>query len=238
MSDSGSAYPARFATGVTWALLLLGFWLWGVDLTDGSRHAAPATGDVAAAGRPVRHALPAPHAPLRAVAIPRRVDIDAIGVRARVQARGLDRGGAVDPPPFGVPGVAAWYRQGPRPGAPGAALLVGHLDTRTKRAVFHRLGSVQPGELVRISRSDHSTAQFTVESVEVFTEDRFDARRVYGARQPGRAELRLITCGGSYDRARHAYSANVVVSAYLTGATPGRRRAEEGSYRLRAEAGS
>jgi hypothetical protein len=35
-----------------------------------------------------------------------------------------------------------------------------------------------------------------------------------GAR--GRPELRLITCGGSYDR-RKGYSGNVVVLAHLTG---------------------
>ncbi|MBW8818350.1 MAG: class F sortase, partial [Streptomyces sp.] len=31
-----------------------------------------------------------------------------------------------------------------------------------------------------------------------------------------RAELRLITCGGTFDRATRSYTANVIVSAYLT----------------------
>ncbi len=45
----------------------------------------------------------------------------------------------------------------------------------------------------------------------------FDAARVYGPRRGGAAELRLITCGGTFDAATRSYSANVVVSAYLTG---------------------
>lgn len=40
---------------------------------------------------------------------------------------------------------------------------------------------------------------------------------MYGQRQADRAELRLITCGGTFDRKTGAYTANVVVSAYLTG---------------------
>ncbi|WP_319020101.1 MULTISPECIES: hypothetical protein [unclassified Streptomyces] len=45
----------------------------------------------------------------------------------------------------------------------------------------------------------------------------FDAHRAYGRRDPGRAELRLITCGGAFDPASGGYAADVVVSAYLTG---------------------
>jgi hypothetical protein len=29
--------------------------------------------------------------------------------------------------------------------------------------------------------------------------------------------VKLITCGGTFDRSTHAYTANVVVTAYLTG---------------------
>ncbi|MFF5315818.1 class F sortase, partial [Streptomyces massasporeus] len=44
------------------------------------------------------------------------------------------------------------------------------------------------------------------------------AARVYGPHERGRAELRLLTCAGTFDRASGTYSANTVVSAYLTGA--------------------
>ncbi|MGQ4401040.1 class F sortase [Streptomyces hayashii] len=213
----------RLATGLTWAALLLGLWMWGREVTE-VRHgpAAPAVGDRAAgdlAGmvRAPEAGLPPAAKPL-GQALPRRIDIPRLGVQAPVVARGLDAEGAIDPPPFDQAGVVGWYAAGAKPGARGAALLVGHVDTETRPAVFHGLGTLQRGERVRVVRDDGKVAEFTVDDVEVVRRDRFDARRAYGPRRPGRAELRLITCGGTYDPVAHGYTANVIVSAYLTGA--------------------
>ena len=212
----------RLLTGVAWALLLLGLWLWGREFTD-VRHgmSSPTTGDVAAVGRPLGVELPPAVAPLKG-ARPQRVDIPSLDVRARVMARDLDPRGAVEPPPHGRPGTVGWYGGGVRPGAAGTALLVGHVDTQTRPAVFYHLSEVRPGAAVRVLRDDGTVAEFTVEDVQVFARDSFDAREVYGTRQSGRAELRLITCGGSFDRASRTYTANVVVSAYLSGTGSGR----------------
>jgi hypothetical protein len=46
-----------------------------------------------------------------------------------------------------------------------------------------------------------------------FSKSRFPSRAVYGAID--HAGLRLITCGGTYDAARHRYLDNVVVFAKL-----------------------
>ncbi|MGP4002886.1 class F sortase [Streptomyces sp. 8N706] len=201
---------------LTWVVVLAGLWIWGREITDGPPIGSPATGDVAAAGRPAAAPLPAAHEPMRS-ARPQRVEIDALGVGAPVVERGLDADGGIDPPPFDTPGVVGWFGGGPAPGASGTALLVGHVDTESAPAVFFRLGQIKPGERVRVVREDRSVAEFTVETVEALTKKRFDPARAYGPRQPDRAELRLITCGGSYDPRHHTYTANVVVSAYLTG---------------------
>ncbi|HCA85102.1 MAG TPA: class F sortase, partial [Streptomyces sp.] len=148
---------------------------------------------------------------------PQRIVIESAGVRAPVVRRGLDAYGAVDPPPYATPDVVGWYGGSARPGARGVALFVGHLDTESEPAVFRRLSAIRAGSPVRVVRGDGEVAEFTVESVEVFGRERFDARRVYGQHRPDRAELRLLTCGGRYDPATRSYSANVVVSAYLTG---------------------
>ncbi|MEV7811923.1 class F sortase [Streptomyces flaveolus] len=208
----------RLVTGLAWALLLFGLWLWGRAVTDvpwGTDGLT--TGDVLGrAADPAR--LPRAARPLTG-AVPQRVDIPRLGVQAPVVARGLDARGAVDPPPYEQPGVVGWYGAGPEPGAAGAALLVGHVDTETRPAVFYRLSAAKPGERVRVFRADGKVAEFTVDDVRVLPRDDFDARQAYGPRKPGRAELRLITCGGSFDRASRSYTANVVVSAYLTGTT-------------------
>ncbi|MFF2011162.1 class F sortase [Streptomyces sp. NPDC058195] len=207
----------RLLAGVTWAVLLLGLWLWGRDLTDGSGvGSAPTTGDIAAVGRPLGVPLPPPHRPIGGAA-PERVTIPSIGVDAPVIPRGLDGDGAVEPPPFGSPQTVGWYGDGALPGATGPALLVGHVDTETRPAVFYGLSATRPGAEVEVTRTDGTVAVFTVDDVQVLTRARFDAHKAYGPRRDGRAELRLITCGGTYDRTSRAYDANVVVSAYLTG---------------------
>ncbi|WP_217179793.1 class F sortase [Streptomyces sp. AC495_CC817] len=210
----------RVVTGVAWAVLLLGLWLWGREVTDVRQGgAAPTTGDVAAVGRPAQAELPPAAEPLKG-ARPQRLDIPSMGVQAPVVARGLDRDGAVEPPSYGQPGVVGWYAGGARPGATGAALFVGHVDTETRPAVFYKLSALRVGEKIRVARSDGRMAEFTVDDVRVIGRDDFDARQAYGVRQSGRAELRLVTCGGTFDKASRTYTANVVVNAYLSGTRP------------------
>ncbi|MGW2812764.1 class F sortase [Streptomyces sp. NPDC001415] len=213
-----SAQGSGRLTGLAWAVLLLGLWLWGRDASSGSGStSAPTTGDIAAVGRPLGVPLPPAHEPLKGV-LPQRVEIPALGVAAPVVPRNLDADGAVDPPPYDRPGTVGWFGGGARPGEEGAALLVGHVDTESRPAVFYGLSSARPGQHVKVTRADGSIAEFTIDDVQVFPRSHFDAAKVYGPRQHGRAELRLITCGGTYDRRTKAYTANVVVSAYLTDA--------------------
>ncbi|OEJ35666.1 class F sortase [Streptomyces subrutilus] len=211
MSEGKSSGGGRLLTFAAWSVLVLGLWLWGRQITGVP---APLAGQAGGAGGQV---LPAAHAPL-AAALPQRVDVPSIGVQAPVIPRGLDADGAIEPPPYGSPGTVGWWSGGVQPGAAGAALMVGHVDTKSKPAVFYGLSSAQPGEKVRVVRADGSVAEFTIEDVRVYERAAFDAHKVYGQRVRGRAELRLVTCGGTYDKAAKEYTANVVVSAYLTGA--------------------
>ncbi|WP_435216329.1 class F sortase [Streptomyces sp. bgisy034] len=215
--QENSGHRGRILMGVAWTVLLLGLWLWGREVTDVRQGAdAPVSGDVAAVGRPASVQLPPAVRPL-GDALPQRLDIPALDLRAPVVARGLDAHAAIDPPPYAQAGAVGWYAAGVKPGAVGAALMAGHVDTESAPAVFHRLGALAPGATVRVLRDDGRVAEFTVDDVRVVSRENFDAHQVYGTHRPGRAELRLITCAGTFDRASRAYSANVVVSAYLTG---------------------
>ena len=88
------------------------------------------------------------------------------------------------------------------------------MDLRTGiPGVFYDLGAVTKGNTVEIDRADRRTAVFTVDAVEVYDKERFPSEKVYGG--SGRAELRVITCGGGYTK-RTGYQGNVVVYATLT----------------------
>ncbi|MDT0322007.1 class F sortase [Streptomyces millisiae] len=202
---------------LTWALVLLAIWLWAQDVTAGR---LPLGG----VGTPWSVAdgdagLPPAASPLSGSAPPSTLEIESLGVRADIVERGVDAAGGVEPPPFSSPELVGWYAAGPTPGAAGSAVLVGHVDTDREPAVFYSLSTVEPGAEVLVTRADGAVAEFTVRGVDVVERAEFDAERVYGPRDPGRtdAELRLITCGGTFDRERGSYSANVVVTAYLTG---------------------
>jgi hypothetical protein len=140
---------------------------------------------------------------------PVSVSIPRIGVRSKLVDLGL-KGGAMETPEN--PADAGWYSRGPSPGALGPAVIAGHV-TWNGPAVFYRLGSMRRGDHVSVTRKDGKTAVFTVTRVAQFPQSRFPTRAVYGPID--HAGLRLITCGGTYDAARHKYLDNVVVFAKL-----------------------
>jgi LPXTG-site transpeptidase (sortase) family protein len=111
------------------------------------------------------------------------------------------------------PGDVGWFTRGPSPGALGPAVIAGHVTLHGAPAVFYRLDTMRRGDQVAVTRKDGKTAIFTVTKVDQFSKSRFPEGAVYGPID--HAGLRLITCGGTYDAARHRYLDNVVVFAKL-----------------------
>ena len=142
---------------------------------------------------------------------PVAVSIPRIEVQSRLVELGLNADGAMEVPQN--PAVAGWFSRGPAPGALGPAVIAGHVTWNGAPAVFHRLGTMRRGDQVIVTRKDGRTAVFTVTRVTQFSKSRFPTQAVYG--QIDHAGLRLITCGGTYDSARHRYLDNVVVFARL-----------------------
>jgi sortase (surface protein transpeptidase) len=171
------------------------------------------------AAAPVGRTPAAPPAPVvlsspaaRAVAIPTRLTIPAIGVDSPLADIGVDGAGALVPPAdFSV---AGWFAAGPAPGETGPAVLAGHVDDRTGPAVFFRLEELTAGDTVLVTGSDGRPVPFTVTRVASYPKDDFPTAAVYGPTTG--PELRLITCGGTFDRTRRSYTDNVVVYAEVT----------------------
>ncbi|WP_436520778.1 class F sortase [Actinoplanes sp. HUAS TT8] len=146
---------------------------------------------------------------------PARLDIAAIGVHTAVSPIGLRPDGTLDTPPLRSDSPAGWYRNSSTPGETGPAIIVGHVDTaRDGPAVFFRLRELRTGDTISVRRSDRTVANFRVVKVASYLKKAFPSEEVYGA-TPG-PSLRLITCGGSFDRDRGSYRSNIVVFATAT----------------------
>jgi len=138
-----------------------------------------------------------------------RVQIPSIGVDAGVVDLALNRDQTLQVPARASQ-VGLW-KGGAVPGARGAAIMVGHVDSRTGPAVFFRLRRLAEGDRVIVRMPGRPPARYVVQGSEQVSKGRFPTRRVY-ARTRG-ATLRLITCSGSFDRTSGHYRDNLVVYA-------------------------
>jgi|SRR5262245_26828099 len=161
--------------------------------------------------RPERAEASWPHLEPLSRSAPSRLIIPAIGVSAPVITVGVQRNGHMAVPELADAERAAWFRYGPVPGEPGTAVIVGHLDSQDGPAVFNRLDELRKGNLITVIRKDGKLVRFKVTSVVTVSKARFPAQKVYDLTD--RIELRLISCGGPFDRTIQSYRDNLIVYA-------------------------
>jgi sortase (surface protein transpeptidase) len=149
---------------------------------------------------------------------PVRLTVPAIGVETPLVRLGLEPDRTMEvPDDFGR---AGWFAEGPAPGQPGPAVIAGHVDSTTGPAVFFRLRDLRSGDHIDVTRADGTRLRFVVEATRSFPKTSFPTGAVFGPTPA--AELRLVTCTGTFDRARGSYRDNLVVFARLE-PRPGRR---------------
>jgi sortase family protein len=151
--------------------------------------------------------MPVPGAP----SVPVRIRIEAIGASAPVDPLGLNADGTLQvPTDFNR---AGYYTGRPTPGATGPAIIVAHVDSKAGPAVFYNLRNLKPGDEVAVTRADQSEVVFVVDRLEQHPKNAFPTEEVYGPTPD--ATLRLITCGGSFDRSARHYRDNLIAFAHL-----------------------
>ena len=211
-----------------------GFAVLALALSWGMLSAVALSGDTSSAGAPpaaqagiaydpstVPPAQPRitnPDATAKPAGSPVRMAIPDIQVTADTTKLGLKRNGTVEVPED--PDEAGWYREGPKPGEPGSAVILGHVDSTVGPAVFYRLKDLDPGDQIAVGLDGGKVGHFEVTRVAHYAIEDFPRQKVY-AGQPDRPALNLVTCGGKYDKAAGGYQSNVVAYTTYLWATDG-----------------
>lgn len=184
----------------------------GVDAspTSSSRPTTPPQ-PVAPTGGPTPTPTPVPIATPElpsGVSEPVRLEIPSIGVDASLVDLSLGNGNPEVPDAWED---AGWYETTRNPGEIGPAVIAGHIDSKTGPAVFYRLRELVHGDEIIVHGAAGDVATFVVQDSGQYPKTSLP-NEVFGFGQP-RPELRLITCGGSFDSSVGHYVDNLVVYA-------------------------
>jgi sortase family protein len=204
----------------------------GLALAVGVPTAWELTRPAAAAGAPVEQALgtapvptpppaPGPDVVVRDAAPAAAAEVVA-PVRLAVPARGVDV--AVDPVGVTADGQmalpddvdrAGWYRFGPVPGAPGSAVVAGHVDDAEQGlGELAPLREAAPGDEVVVTDGAGASTRWVVTGRELVDKQALPVDTLF--RRDGPPRLTLVTCGGPFLPEVGGYRDNVVVVAEPT----------------------
>jgi sortase (surface protein transpeptidase) len=141
--------------------------------------------------------------------VPASIRIPKIGTAAQVVPLGMDDAGTLDAPTD--PDTVGWFMLGPGVGAPGNAILDGHVDWGGRLRVFGLLRTLTPGDDIFVTDQDGQTLRYRVAWTRLVDADDAPLDEIYA--QGPDPELTLITCGGAFDRSIHMYLSRWVVRA-------------------------
>ncbi len=153
-------------------------------------------------------AQPSEFRPMSSPATPIRLVIPSLGIRAKVLPIEVNKQNVLDPP--GDVHEVGWWRKSVRPGADhGQTVLTGH-TVHTGGGVMNRLGSLKPGNVVRVV-TPKGTMVYRTTRVLTLTKAQLARRsqELFGQRRTTN-RLVLVTCTGWTGK---DYTSNTVVFA-------------------------
>jgi len=145
--------------------------------------------------------------------MPASIDIPAIDAVSSLIPLGVTERGGWEVPPVETPLQASWFSEGPMPGEPGPAVVLGHVDGGGEPGVFARLTELDVGDEVIVHARSGRVSVFRVTGTEQVAKSAFPTGEVLG--ETAGPELRLVTCGGSFDPAADSYRDSVIVYATM-----------------------
>jgi sortase (surface protein transpeptidase) len=142
-------------------------------------------------------------------AAPAVLDIPRIGTHAQIVPLGQEDDGTMQSP--SDPDTVGWYNLGTGIGAPGNALLDGHVDWGGRLRVFGLLRQLAPGDAIQITDTQGNVLNYSVAWTRLYDTNTAPVDQIF--EQTADEQITLITCGGAFDQAAHMYTSRWVVRA-------------------------
>jgi LPXTG-site transpeptidase (sortase) family protein len=147
------------------------------------------------------------------VSDPARLIIPALDIDAVVQHVGRNAKGSMAVPTNYTD--VGWYRQGPRPGQSGSAVIDGHVNNGLGLSgVFERLHELKAGDDVYVRREDGTRIHFVVTGSRSYPYTEAPTEVIFNP--AGSERLNLITCDGDWLPEAKTYDERLVVFTKLS----------------------
>ncbi len=108
---------------------------------------------------------------------PAHLSIPELDVHADIERVGSTATGTIEVPQVGV---AGWFDEGPRPGEPGRAVVIGHLDSQNGPGLFALLPGVKTGADISVTDAAGAVHRFQVIGKAQVPKANFPSGAVYG----------------------------------------------------------
>ncbi len=179
--------------------------------TSGS-HSFRSSADSASAGkakrsssRPVIPRQPA----AQTQSVPTSIQLGGSRTPIRVVPIGISATGTLEPP--SDISTAGWWVSGPRPGAPGRAIITGHIDSTAGLGAFAALDRLHTRDTLALTEAAGRVLHFRVTARQQIEKTHLDPRLLQNTTNV--SDLLLVTCTGTFDYSTHSYESNLLITA-------------------------
>ncbi|KZE63968.1 hypothetical protein AWM68_12720 [Fictibacillus phosphorivorans] len=143
--------------------------------------------------------------------VPASIEIPALDVNTEIEKVGRLKNGQM-----GVPkgfDTVGWFSEGAKPGAPGNAVMAGHVDSKTGPAIFYKLEDLERGDEIIVKDNDKQTLTFVVTGKEKYDRKNAPVDKIFDYAYG--SKLNLITCTGNFNRDEGTHEERLVVYTEL-----------------------
>jgi len=145
--------------------------------------------------------------------VPTSIELGGSRTPIRVVPIGISATGTLEPP--SDISTAGWWVSGPRPGAPGRAIITGHIDSTAGLGAFAALDRLHTRDTLALTEAAGRVLHFRVTARQQIEKTHLDPRLLQNTTNA--SDLLMVTCTGTFDYSTHSYESNLLITAVPVG---------------------